>query len=192
MDMQQPPTSVRAPKPGDAGSIARVYERCIRDGQGAFEDAVEPTAIERRYRQMLNRRTPFLVAGQGKDIVGFAHAAGYLPGAGFGHCAQSSVWIVPEYRARGIGWALLRDLLLTCRGAGLRQLVAYVRADSEAALALHLSLGFAAIGVHREACQTGGQLHDVVALRRVLDRIAGAASPHILRPPDVAAVGAVG
>jgi phosphinothricin acetyltransferase len=190
MDMHSPQTEIRSARPDDAAAIADVYARCIHNGQGAFEDAADARAIERRYRQMLAGRMPFLVACRDAAIVGFGHANGYLPGAGFGHCAQSAVWIEPDWRAKGIGWALLRDLLLTCRGVGLRQLVAYVRADSEAALAVHASLGFAVIGWHREACHAGGQLHDVVALRRVLDRIASAASPHFLRQPGIAAVAA--
>lgn len=190
MDMQPQDITIRNAKSGDAGKIAQVYARCIEDGGGAFEDSVQPAAIERRFRQVLSQQAPFLVACRGAALAGFAHANGYLPGAGFGHCAQSALWILPEHRAKGLGWALLRDLLLTCRGAGLRQLIAYVRADSEAALALHASLGFTVIGWHREACHAGGQMHDVVALRRVLDRIAGAATSHILRKPDVAAISA--
>ncbi|MCW3473873.1 GNAT family N-acetyltransferase [Limobrevibacterium gyesilva] len=179
---------VRPARAADAAAIAGLYEACIRNGEGVFDDATDADAAARRFRRLLPRGTPFLVACRGRALVGFAHVTEYLSGDGFGHCARSAVWILPEFRGQGVGWALLRDLLVACKAARLRQVVAYVRADSDAALALHAGLGFVMIGWHREACQVFGQMHDVVALRRVLDRMAPAAAAEIMRRPDAAAL----
>jgi hypothetical protein len=72
--------------------------------------------------------------------------------------------------------------MIACRGAGYRQMVAYLRADAEPALSLHASLGFTVIGWHRDACQAFGVSHDVVSMRRVLDRIGPASEAPLAVP----------
>ncbi len=136
--------------------------------------------MRRRFDDLLAGGAPFLVASQG-GIVGFAHVAPYHPSAGFARCVRSEIWVAPDHRGRSLGWALLRDLLMECRDAGLGQMLAHIRADNEAGLALHASLGFSVLCWHRDACQVAGRLHDVVVMRRVLDRIAPAAAAAIVR-----------
>jgi phosphinothricin acetyltransferase len=192
MDPAMPATAhaivIRPVRAADTPAVAHVYEECIRDGEGVFDDTTSAEASARRFRRLLPRGAPFLVAIEDGQVVGFAHVTDYLAGHGFDHCMQSAVWILPSHRGEGLGWALLRDLLVACKAAGLRQLVAYLRADSEAALALHAGLGFGVIGWHREACEVAGRMHDLVVMGRMLDRMGQAVAPTIMRRPDAAAL----
>ncbi len=154
----------------DLTEIAAIYALCVRNGDGAFDDDVDQAEIIERYRGLMQRQMPFLVAASPGRVLGFAHGEHYHAGSGFGHCVQASVWIRAGHRRRGVGTALLRALLLTCRHARYRQVMSWVMLDNEAGLALHRRLGFIVMGWHREACFTGGRLRDVMLLRHDLWR----------------------
>jgi L-amino acid N-acyltransferase YncA len=154
----------------DLPEVAAIYALCVRSGEGAFDDRVELDELVLRYRSLLERQLPFIVAVAPGRVLGFAHTDHYHPGSGFAHCLQGSVWIRAAHRRRGVGAALMHALLLTCRQARYRQVMSWVQQDNEAGLALHRRLGFVVIGWHREACATGGQLRDVVLLRHDLWR----------------------
>lgn len=164
----------------DLPEIAAIYALCVRNNDGAFDDRVEPAELALRYRSLLQRQLPFVVAAAPGRVLGFAHTEHYHPGSGFTHCLQASVWIRSAHRRRGVGSALLRALLITCRQAGYRQVMAWVLQENEAALALHRRLGFVVMGWHRDACFLGGRTRDVLLLRHDLWR-------HSTQPPAQAA-----
>jgi phosphinothricin acetyltransferase len=152
----------------DLPEIAAIYTLCVRNGDGAYDDKVDPTALVLRYRRLLQSGLPFVVAAAPGRVLGFAHAEAYQAGSGFSQCVQSFVWIRAAHRRRGVGSAVLRALLLSCRQARFRQVTSLVLLDNEAALALHRQIGFVVMGWHREACFTGGRLRDVLLLRHEL------------------------
>ena len=173
----------------DLPEIAAIYALCVRNGDGAFDDEVDHGEIAQRYRALLERQMPFLVAATPGRVLGFAVGEHYHSGSGFGHCVQSSVWIRAAHRRRGVGTTLLRALLLTCRHARYRQVMSWVLLDNEAGLALHRRLGFIVMGWHREACFTGGRLRDVMLLRHDLWRhgaLPEAAEPGMIAVPSAA------
>ena len=170
MQMAQGDFYCRQATEADLPEIAAIYALCVRNGDGAFDDRVDPADLAVRYRGLLQGQLPFIVAAAPGRVLGFAHCENYHASAGFTHCMRSSVWIRAAHRRRGVGAALLRALLLTCRQARYRQVISWVLLDNEAALALHRRLGFVVMGWHREACFTGGRLRDVLMLRHDLWR----------------------
>ena len=170
MQMAQGDFYCRTATEADLPEIATVYALCVRNGDGAFDDSVDPDEISQRYQGLLQRDLPFIVATAPGRVLGFAHCEPYHPGSGFTHCVQSSVWTRAAHRQRGVGTALLRALLLGCRQARYRQVTSLVLLDNPAGLALHRRLGFTVMGWHREACLSGGRLRDVLMLRHELWR----------------------
>ena len=154
----------------DLPEIAAIYTLCVRNGDGTFDDNVDPADVVVRYRALLSLQLPFVVAAAPGRVLGFAHCEPYHPGSGFTHCVRSSVWIRAAHRQRGVGTALLRALLLGCRQARYQQATSLVMLDNVAGLALHRRLGYAVMGWHREACLVGGRLRDVLLLRHDLWR----------------------
>ncbi len=57
-----------------------------------------------------------------------------------------TIGVHPDFRGRGIGSALLTDLLDHCRSAAIERVFLEVRASNEAAIALYGRFGFEAIG----------------------------------------------
>ena len=93
-------------------------------------------------------------------------------GAARGHLADLRVVVHQDYRHRGLGTALLSELLDVARDSGLSGVLFEAVADAQAqALAAAESLGFIRLGlVHGGAIDPDGRLHDVVLLVMPLRR----------------------
>jgi GNAT superfamily N-acetyltransferase len=93
-------------------------------------------------------------------------------GAARGHLADIRVVVAEDYRHRGLGTALLSELLDVARDSGLSGVLFEAVADVQAqALAAAESLGFIRLGlVHGGAIDPDGRLHDVVLLVMPLRR----------------------
>ena len=72
-------------------------------------------------------------------------------------------------RRRGIGRALLADLIARGRAAGLGVLLARIESSGGASLALHRAFGFQPIGTMRRVGEKSGRLLDVELLDLHLD-----------------------
>ena len=88
-------------------------------------------------------------------------------GAGESHLLN--VCIREEFRARGMGRRLLRELLDMAAHAGARITFLEVRPANLGAIRLYESMGFHQIGVRRGYYQAEGGREDAIVMRKVLN-----------------------
>jgi len=81
------------------------------------------------------------VITQGKDIIAYQVSTQNLMG---GHLARLAVH--PEYQGRGIGKALVIDLMRKLGAKGAQRITVNTQSDNPASLALYRTLGFEATG----------------------------------------------
>lgn len=117
----------------------------------------------------------------GHSILGWASLNPYNPREAYGHTVDLSIYVRDGHRRRGVGRALLGELLGYARSAGHHVVLAQVAADQEPSLSLHRSFGFQEVGRLREVGFKFGRWLDVVVLDHILPR-----------PSSHAAVRAVG
>ncbi|PCN50356.1 ribosomal-protein-alanine N-acetyltransferase, partial [Candidatus Geothermarchaeota archaeon ex4572_27] len=84
----------------------------------------------------------FLVAVDGDRVVGYVVAA---PMKGYGHIL--SIAVDPSMQRRGVGSALLSEVMGRLRARGINRFRLEVRADNEAAIRFYERHGFKLIGV---------------------------------------------
>lgn len=93
------------------------------------------------------------------------------PGAphdGFRHTVEHSVYLAEDARGRGIGTALMRELIAAARAAGKHVMVAAISADNPSSIAFHSRLGFRTVGTFTEVGTKFGRLLDLVVMQYVL------------------------
>jgi phosphinothricin acetyltransferase len=84
--------------------------------------------------------------------------------------------VAPQSVGIGLGATLMREVIEHCAGLGYRQMLAVIGDSANtASVALHASLGFAMIGVHRAVGFKFGRWIDVVHMQLALGE--GARSP---------------
>jgi ribosomal-protein-alanine N-acetyltransferase len=107
--------------------------------------------------------------GTGPDLLGYAGLAAYS-----GEAHVLTLGVATAAQRRGIGTALLRELLAAAGRAGAREVYLDVRADNPVAQRLYERHGFVRIGVRRRYYQPSGV--DAVVMRLRPLRAAGSAT----------------
>ncbi|MBY0563630.1 MAG: GNAT family N-acetyltransferase [Hyphomonadaceae bacterium] len=171
----RPETIVRPCFQQDLELVQLIYGHHVLTGTGSFE--TEPPSLEEmtaRWSRVVQRDWPFVVACPAADmsrIVGFAYAQQYRDRPAYDGAFEVSVYTAPTSLRRGIGAALLRDLLLTLQRDGARSALAFIGDSANAAsIALHAKLGFRHVGTLKDVGVKFGKSLDVVIMQRSIPR----------------------
>jgi phosphinothricin acetyltransferase len=171
---------IRPASAGDSDALASIYGWHAVNGTGTFEEAApSPAEMETRRAAVTAHCLPYLVAADRDRILGFAYAAPFRPRSAYRFTVEDSVYVAPEQQGRGVGKALLSEVLRACAELGMRQVVAVIGDSANAAsIALHGAVGFTPAGTGRSLGFKHGRWLDVVWMQKALN--GGAAEP----PPN--------
>jgi len=162
---------IRPAQPRDAQALAAIYGWHVLNGTGTFEEAPpSPVEMEARRSAVAAHGLPYLVAVQDGRVDGFAYAAPFRLRAAYRYTVEDSIYLDPQAIGRGIGKALLGDVLAACEALGLRQVVAVIGDSANAAsIGVHRAHGFEPSGVTRGLGYKGGRWLDVVWMQKALN-----------------------
>lgn len=167
---------IRASSAADTPAITAIYAHWVTHGLASFE--VEPpdlTEMARRRDAVLAAGFPYLVAEAPEGLLGYAYASAYRARPAYRFTAENSVYVAPGAGRRGIGLALMEEVIAQCTGAGFRQMVAVIGDSGNAAsIALHKRAGFTTAGLLKAAGWKHGRWVDSVLMQRPLGAGAGA------------------
>jgi L-amino acid N-acyltransferase YncA len=168
---------IRPSQEGDIAAIAAIYRHHVLHGVASFED-VPPGADEmsRRRRDILDRGLPYLVAEREGRVVGYCYAGLYRTRSAYRFTLEDSIYVDAAELRRGIGRALLGELIGRCEGLGYRQMIAVIGgSDQWPSIRLHEALGFGRVGLLPAVGYKFAGWVDVVLMQRALGP--GAATP---------------
>ncbi len=119
--------SLRPSADGDLAAITAIYRHHVLHGVASFEE-VPPDLDEmvRRRGEILARGLPYLVAEQSGRVLGYCYASPYRTRSAYRFTLEDSIYVDAGEVGRGIGRALLRELLERCAAQGYRQMVAVI------------------------------------------------------------------
>jgi len=162
--------TIRPATAADIPAITAIYAFEVRDKTASFEltppDAAEMT---RRFEALHDNGFPYLVAEVNERVAGYAYAGPYRPRPAYRYTVENSVYLDPAYYRRGIGSALLNELIAQCTARGFRQMIAVIGDSANAAsIGLHQSAGFAMIGTHPNVGFKFGRWLDSVQMQLAL------------------------
>lgn len=162
---------IRAATADDADALAAIYGHHVLQGFGTFEE-VPPDAeeMERRRAAIAGRGLPYVVAALGRKVLGFAYAGPFRPRAAYRYTVEDSVYVAPDAIGRGVGRAILAQVLDECAELGVRQVMAVIGdSRNEASIGLHTALGFEPAGVGRSLGFKHGRWVDIVWMQKSLN-----------------------
>ena len=170
---------VRDAVEADMAAVAGIYAHHVEHGLATFEE-VPPSAEEMGTRRLkvLAIGAPYLVAEIDGEVVGYCYAAPYHARAAYRHTLEDSVYVAPGRSGRGVGGALLAELIARCEAGPWRWIVAIIGDSGNAAsIALHRRHGFEPVGTLRSVGFKLGRWVDTPIMQRVL-------GPGDSLPPD--------
>lgn len=168
---------VRESRDADVAAITAIYGHHVLHGVASFEEEPPPVdEMARRRAELLARGFPYLVAERSGRVVGYCYAGPYRARIGYRFSVEDSIYIDAQEVGRGIGRALLSQVIDRSTALGYRQMVAVIGgSETAASIGLHAALGFRHVGVFTAIGFKFGRWVETILMQRALGP--GDASP---------------
>jgi L-amino acid N-acyltransferase YncA len=151
-------------------AVQTIYAHHVLHGLASFEEV--PPALEeirRRHADIVGQGLPWLVADLGGTVAGYGYCALYRTRSAYRYALEDSVYVRKDVQGKGVGGALLRELVARSEALGYRQLIAVIGdAGNAASIALHASQGFVRVGTLRSVGFKFNRWVDSVLMQRPL------------------------
>ena len=158
--MLAPPVTLRSLQAEDWPAVRAIYLDGIRSGLASFEiDA--PSWDDWNAAHTLR-----VVAEADEDVVGWAAAGPISERRCYRGVVESSVYVAAHARGRGIGRALMDELIARSERAGIWTIQTSIFPENEASLNLHAAAGFRVVGVRNRIGKRDGLWRNTVLMER--------------------------
>jgi L-amino acid N-acyltransferase YncA len=161
---------VRDSTEADVTAIQLIYAHYVLNALATFEEAPPPVEeLIARRKKVLDLSLPYLVADAGGEILGYCYASAYHARPAYRHTIEDSVYVANGLGGRGVGAALLGELIARCEAGPWRQMIAIIGDSGNAAsIALHRRFGFQPTGTLRSVGFKFGRWVDTPFMQRAL------------------------
>lgn len=154
----------------DIPAITAIYAHHVLHGTGTFEvDPPTQDDMTSRRADVLAKRLPYLVATEGDKLLGFAYCNWFKPRPAYRFSAEDSIYMAPDAQSRGLGRALLAELMAQAELAGVRKLIAVIGDSANVgSVGVHRSVGFSHVGTLKSCGWKFDRWLDVVMMDKSL------------------------
>jgi len=149
-------------RPSDWNAVRRIYLDGIASRHGTFE---EKAPTWRKWNES-HRPKPRLAATANGRVVAWAAVSPVSGRRVYAGVVEVSIYVAASARGRGIGGALLFELVRAAEEAGIWTLQAGIFPENKASLAIHRRCGFRKVGRRERIGKQGAVWRDVVLLER--------------------------
>ncbi len=172
---------IRPAARADVAAIAAIYRPEVLSGTATFElEPPDDAEMAERLGDLTRRGFPWLVAEESGAVVGYAYAGPYRARAAYRFTVEDSIYLHPTARGRGVGTALLVQLLAEAEACGFRQMIGVIGDSANiASVRLHDALGFRPAGAFVAIGWKHGRWLDTVLMQRPLGPGAAVDAPGI-------------
>jgi L-amino acid N-acyltransferase YncA len=152
----------------DADAIREIYNREVLGSTVTFD--LVPRTLEQQRAWLVDRGGAHVAVVAVDDhgtVVGFGSLSPYRDRPAYSTTVEDSVYVDHRHHGRGVGAAILDELVERARLHGFHAVMARIVGDHEASIALHRRCGFDVVGTEREVGRKFGQWLDVVIMQNL-------------------------
>ncbi len=151
----------------DLPELLEIYNYEVAHGTATFD--LNPKTIEERtlwYEQHTTGKYCLLTAEEDGRAVGYASLSPYREKEAYAATVELSIYVSPQYRRRGIGDALMREILAFARGRkDIHTVISVITAENDTSIRMHEKYGFEDCGCIREVGVKFGRYLDIVNMQ---------------------------
>jgi L-amino acid N-acyltransferase YncA len=141
--------TIRDARPEDLPNVREIYNHYVANSTVTFDEIpMTLKGLRSKFQHLTKLGMPFLVAeSPSGQILGYAYVYPWKEKAAYRFTVENSIYLGPAATGKGLGRALLTELIARSKAAGLKEIIAVI-ADkgAEASIAMHKSFGFKEIG----------------------------------------------
>jgi phosphinothricin acetyltransferase len=160
---------IRVADEPDLPAIDDIYNHYVTTSTCTYQ--YEPTTPDERRAWFADHAPalhPVTVAELDGAIVGWGALSRFHGRSGYRFTVENTVYVRHDQQRRGIGRALLDDLVARARAIGHRTVIASIDADQPASIKLHGAAGFVEVARLRQVGFKFERWLDVVYLQKML------------------------
>ena len=152
----------------DLDAIRAIYDHYVATSTCTYQLSPETRESRARWFAAHGEKHPVTVAELEGEVVGWGALSVHNVREGYARTVDDSLYVRHDVHRRGVGRALLADLIDRARALDHHVVVAGVDSTQTPSLALHKALGFEEVGTFREVGRKFGRVLDVVYLQKIL------------------------
>ena len=161
------PFTIRPATNDDVGAIVGIYNWAVNQTFATIDSEALSTEEAAAWWEQHGRRSKLIVATDESGVIGWARL---FPWKQRGiDVVEDLVYVDPVHHGRGIGRALLTELISQAKDLGYKTIVATVATDNRSGLQLHSKLGFETVGTIRNAANKFDRWMDITLVQKALD-----------------------
>ena len=151
----------------DLPAVHSIYAYHVLNGLASFEEEAPPLGeMKLRYEDIIRQGLPYLVAEEKSEVLGYGYCTLYRTRSAYRHTLEDSIYVKHGRYGKGIGKALLAELIARCTALNYRQVIAVIGDSANtASIAVHASLGFVRCGSLRSSGYKFGRWVDTVFMQ---------------------------
>ena len=159
---------VRLATLGDAEAIRAIYNVEVLESTVTFDLVPRSLSDQQEWMTARSGAHAVVVAEEGGTVLGFASLSPYKERPAYRTTVEDSIYVGRDHQGRGVGKAMLAELLTLATQHGFHAAMARIVGGHEASIALHQGAGFSVVGTEREVGRKFGRWLDVVVMQRLL------------------------
>lgn len=160
--------TIRIATADDLGAINDIYNYYVKHSTCTWQ--VEPEAFEARLAWFADHDAahPVTVAEAAGEVIGWGALSQFRTRCAYRNTVEDSVYIRADMHRKGIGRAILADLIARARSVGHHTVIASISADQKPSIALHEAFGFVEVARMKEVGMKSDAWLDLVYLQLML------------------------
>ena len=159
---------VRLATAADLPAVRDIYNFYVRTSTCTFQLEPDTEADRRAWFAGRSERHPVTVAEADGEVVGWGSLSAWKDRAAYDRTVEASVYVRADRQRRGVGRALLEDLVERARALGHHVVIGGACTEHPGSIALQEAVGFVPVACFRVVGNTFGRWLDVAYLQRVL------------------------
>ncbi|QOV92179.1 GNAT family N-acetyltransferase [Humisphaera borealis] len=163
------PVQIRPATLADLPAINDIYNHYVIHSTCTYQE--EPETMESRIAWFHRHGVSHSIVVATDDvgtILGWGSLSAFHPRSAYRFTVENSVYLRHDVRGRGLGKAILAELISRARDLGFRSIIALIDAEQAASVALHKRAGFTLAGRLTQVGFKFGQWLDVVYMQLTL------------------------
>jgi phosphinothricin acetyltransferase len=152
----------------DAEAIRAIYNLEVTTSTATFDLVPRSLEDQRSWLAARSGAHAAVVATDAGDVLGFGSLSPWRDRPAYATTVEDSVYVHRDHHGKGVGKAILNELLTTGTAHGFHACLARIVGGHEASIALHAACGFEVVGTEREVGRKFGRWLDVVLMERLL------------------------
>lgn len=160
---------IRPYQTSDAAPILEIVNDTILNSTALYE--YEPRTLAAQmaiFEEKLAKGFPVIVATINNELAGFGYYSEFRFREAYKFTVEHSVYAAPNYIGKGVGKAILQELINLAKAQKLHTMIGVIDAENENSIAFHEKFGFENVGCIKETAFKFDRWLHIVFMQKML------------------------